>query len=256
MTNRDIPRGPFKSLVVLGESTVEGGGWLSGPEERYADLLWHLLEQAQETPVTYHNAGVGASVISPASPGYEASIKPSAAEHLDDEVIAHHPDLLVVAYGLNDMRGGMTVDHFKAEFVKVLDRIEAGCGPMMTVIVNVYRQTAYCYYPPFDKGGIAQTEAYNEMLRQLSIERGYVYADIYSDQAAAKADHLIHADTVHANKVGNMVLANKIFEAIALAAPGITESVDKRDAETPWTKHITEWQGKRVEPSHDSYNDE
>ncbi len=63
--------GPFKSLVVLGESTVEGGGWLSGPEERWADILWRLLEQAQEEAVTYHNAGIGASVISPQSPGYQ-----------------------------------------------------------------------------------------------------------------------------------------------------------------------------------------
>ncbi len=69
MTQTDTPRGPFKSLVVLGESTVEGGGWLRGPEERFADLLWKLLEQAQEEPMAYHNAGVGASVISPRSPG-------------------------------------------------------------------------------------------------------------------------------------------------------------------------------------------
>ena len=25
--------GPFKRLVVLGESTVEGGGWLASPQE-------------------------------------------------------------------------------------------------------------------------------------------------------------------------------------------------------------------------------
>ena len=33
-----IPQGPFKSMVVLGESTVEGGGWLVGPEERWPDI--------------------------------------------------------------------------------------------------------------------------------------------------------------------------------------------------------------------------
>ena len=79
MTNADVTRGPFERLVVLGESTVEGGGWLDGPEQRWADLLWKLLEAAQESEIAYHNAGVGASVISPASPGYDASIKPAAS---------------------------------------------------------------------------------------------------------------------------------------------------------------------------------
>jgi lysophospholipase L1-like esterase len=252
MTQPNSPRGPFKSLVVLGESTVEGGGWIAGPEERYADLLWHLLEDAQEVPLTYHNAGVGASVISPASPGYEASIKPSAAERLDEEVIAHNPDLVVVAYGLNDMRGGMTVDHFKSELIAVLDRIEAGCDATI-VLVNVYYQTAYCYYPPFDKGGIEITEIYNQMLADLAAERGYIYADIYAAQA--KTDHIVHVDSVHANKVGNMILAHEIFRAIVLASPGITEAGDRRDAETQWTKHVLEWQSETIEPSHNSYND-
>jgi lysophospholipase L1-like esterase len=251
MTQSSRPQGPFKSLVVLGESTVEGGGWLAEPEERYADLLWHLLEEAQETPIVYHNAGVGASVISPASPGYEASIKPSAAERLDEEVIAHNPDLVVVAYGLNDMRGGMTVEHFKAELVAVLDRIDAGCDATI-VLVNVYHQTAYCYYPPFDKGSIEVTEAYNRMLAELAAQRGYIYADIYAAQA--QTAHIVHVDSVHANKVGNMILAHEIFRSIVLASPDITEAVDRRDAQTPWTKYVLEWQGKTVEPSHQSYN--
>ena len=30
--------GPFHRLVVLGESTVEGGGWVQNVQERWADL--------------------------------------------------------------------------------------------------------------------------------------------------------------------------------------------------------------------------
>ncbi len=251
MTHADSPRGPFKSLVVLGESTVEGGGWLSGPHERFADLLWHQLEHAQEQPLAYHNAGVGASVISPNSPGYEASAKPSASERLEAEVIAKNPDLVVVAYGLNDMRAGMSVADFKAELVAILDRIDEATGAMV-VIVNVYHQTAYCHYPPYDKGGVAVTVEYNRMLEQLAAERGYVYADIYA--AEAQTDHIIHLDAVHANKVGNMILANKVFEAIVLASPGITNNCHQRDADTEWTRYIKEWQAKTVEKSHQSYN--
>jgi len=253
MPKADPPRGPFRQLVVLGESTVEGGGWLAGPEERFADLLWKQLEHAQEQPLAYHNAGVGASVISPNSPGYGPSIKPSAAERFEEEVIAKDPDLIVIAYGLNDMRGGMSVADFKTELFAILDRIDEATNAMV-VIVNVYHQSAYCHYAPFDKGGVAVTLEYNRMLEQLAADRGYVYADIYA--AEGQADHIVHCDTVHANKVGNMILAHKVFEAIVLASPGITKNVHERDATTDWTQHIKGWQAKGVEPSHQSYNED
>jgi len=50
--------GPFRKLVVLGESTVQGGGWLASDDERYADILWRQLELAQERPLEYVNAGM------------------------------------------------------------------------------------------------------------------------------------------------------------------------------------------------------
>ena len=77
--SNETPRGPFRSLVVFGESTVQGGGWLRSQDERYGDILAGLIETAQEQPLRYHNAGLGASVISPRSPGYDSSVRPSAA---------------------------------------------------------------------------------------------------------------------------------------------------------------------------------
>ena len=248
---RKTPKGPFKSLVVLGESTVQGGGWIVSEDERYADILWRLLETAQERPLKYYNAGVGASVISPKSPGYEASVKPSAAERLDKEVIARKPDLLVIAYGLNDMRAGMSVSDFKVEMETVMDRVEQSNHPLM-VIVNVYHMSAYNFYPPFDKGSVAKTRQYNQMLEKLAAERGCAYADVWS--AEGQQDSLIHPDTVHANKVGNMLIAHKIFECIVHAAPGVMSNVAKRNADTEWTRNCLAIQTESVEKSHDSYS--
>lgn len=250
MGNANSPSGPFTSLVVLGESTVQGGGWISRPEERFADILWKLLETAQEEAVAYHNAGVGASVISPQSPGYEASAKPSASERLEEEVISHNPDLVIIAYGLNDMRAGMSTSDFKTEMEAVIDRIERANHPLV-VIVNVYHMSAYNFYPPFDKGSVAKTIEYNQMLEQLAAERGCAYADVWS--AEGQRDSLIHPDTVHANKIGNMLIAHKVFECIVHAAVGIMDNVRKRNADTEWTRNCLAIQTKSVEQSHDSY---
>ena len=37
---RDLAKNPFQRLVILGESTVEGGPWLRRQEDRYADVTW------------------------------------------------------------------------------------------------------------------------------------------------------------------------------------------------------------------------
>jgi lysophospholipase L1-like esterase len=233
MNDKTTPRGPFKSLVVLGESTVEGGGWLKATEERWADIVYRLVEHAQEAPLVYHNAGLGASVISPRSPGYEASVKPSATERLLDEVIVHAPDLLVIAYGLNDMRAGMDVLEFEQEMSAIIARVRETLSPLI-VIVNVYHMPTYHFYPPFDQGSLEDTRGYNQMLSELAAQQGGAYADVWAAQG--QRDYVVHPDTVHANKIGNMLIAHKVFEAIVHAAPGIASSVAERDAGTEWAR--------------------
>ena len=61
-----------------------------------------------------------------------------------------------------------------------------------------------------------------------------VYADVYS--AEGERDHLIHPDSVHANKLGNMVIAHKVFEVIVHASPSIARNAEERNAKTSWTK--------------------
>ena len=248
MNQKSMPQGPFNSLVVFGESTVEGGGWLTGAEERWADIFWRQLEYAQETAVSYHNAGLGASVISPLSPGYPSSIKPSAAERLDQEVISFNPDFVIIAYGLNDMRAGMPCVDFYIELKKIVDRIRDKGNPL-TVIVNVYHMSAYHYYPPFDKGSTEKTREYNTMLLEFTEENNCVYADVWS--AEGQKDYLVHQDTVHANKVGNMLIANRVFESVIQAAPGILNKVEKRNANTEWTRQCFEIQKNGIEGSHE-----
>jgi len=235
MTARGRPPGPFERLVILGESTVQGGGWVASDAERYADILWKLIETAQEEPLEYFNAGVGGSVISPASPGYAASGKPSAAERLDQHVIRRDPDLLVIAYGLNDMRAGMPVADFRNELLKILDRVQVAVNPAI-VLVNVYYMPDFPHFAPFDRGSTEATRAYNRMLRKLAEERGLVYADVYS--AEADCPYVVNVDGVHANKIGNMLIAHRVFEAIVRGCPGIARNVARRDETSDWTKHI------------------
>lgn len=236
---------PFERLVVMGESTVEGGPWLPRIEDRFADILAGLLNRAQAKPVAYFNKGIGANAISPRSPGYEASRKPSAVERYRDDVIALRPDLFILCYGLNDMRAGMPVEPFREDMAQIIRDVKAACDPV-TVLTTVYHMTAWRSYPPFDKGTPDLTRAYNDGIRSLADEFQCILADVWA--AEGEADWLIHQDGVHANVVGNLVIAHRIFEAVAQHASGLSKDVLERDAGTKWTLDTTHARARANDP--------
>jgi len=213
---------PFKRVVVLGESTVEGGGWIPARADRYADVLVALINRVQAEPVEYSNCGIGASVISPKSPGYEASRKPSAIERYKTDVIAARPDLFILAYGLNDMRAGMDLPVFIEEMERIIRDVQRACRPLI-VLVSVYHMTGYDRYPPFDRGSAEATIRYNQAIHRLAQRTGCLYADVYS--AEGRADWVVHPDGVHANVVGNLLIAHKIFEVLANNCSGLSAAV-------------------------------
>jgi hypothetical protein len=87
------------------------------------------------------------------------------------------------------------------------------------------------------------------MLLEFAEVNNCIYADVWS--AEGQKDYLVHQDTVHANKVGNMLIANKVFESVIQAAPGILYKVEKRDADTKWTRQCFEIQKNGIEESHE-----
>lgn len=233
---KDYRKEPFKRMVILGESTVEGGPWLADSSERYADVVAHLISLCQGAPIEYFNKGIGANAISKRSPGYANSRKPSAMERYKDDVIALKPDLFLLCYGLNDMRANMPLADFREDMATIIRDVKAACDPMI-VLTTVYYMTGWRSYPPYDKGSIELTEKYNDCIRTLAQEFDCVVADVWS--AEGGADWLIDPDGVHANRVGNLVIAHRIFEAIAQHASGLTVKSFNDLVDTKWRKETT-----------------
>jgi lysophospholipase L1-like esterase len=244
-TPKDYRKEPFRRLVILGESTVEGGPWLLIQEDRYADILARLIGECQGAPIEYHNKGIGANAISPRSPGYADSQKPSALERYQSDVITLSPDLFVLAYGLNDMRAGMPIPDFREDMTTIIREVKAACSPVI-VLTTVYYMTGWKSYPPYDKGSIEATLQYNDCIRGLAEEFDCILADIWS--AEWGADWVIHYDGVHANKVGNLLIAHKIFEAIAQHASGLTVKVMQDALPTEWTSNTTQSRAHTGDP--------
>jgi lysophospholipase L1-like esterase len=219
----------------MGESTVEGGGWLEKKEDRYADVLVRCINEVQAEPVEYFNKGIGANAISQKSPGYAQSRKPSAMDRYQKDVIDNRPDLFVLAYGLNDMRAGMDVKEFIGELETIVKDVKATCNPVI-VLVNVYYMPRYDWHAPYNKGSLKATLEYNHEIHELADRTGCLYADVFS--AEGGADWVVHEDTVHANKVGNLLIGHKIFQVLATHCSGLSKAVRERDETTDWTRRI------------------
>ena len=242
---KDFKKEPFRRLVILGESHVEGGGWLQQPEDRYADVLVRLINACQKEPIEYHNKGIGANAISPRSPGYAQSHKPSALERYHTDVIDLQPDLFILAYGLNDMRAAMPLSDFRAGMATIIGDVQKACSPV-TVLTTVYYMTGWRSYPPYDKGSVELTRRYNDCIRGLAAEFDCILADIWAGEGMA--DWVMHYDGVHANKVGQFLIANRIFEALAQHASGLTNWVLEQARDTRWTRNTTRMRSEVGDP--------
>ena len=186
------------------------------------NIVANLISHCQGVPVTLHNQGIGANAISPRSPGYACSAKPSALERYREHVIALQPDLFILAYGLNDMRAGMPPEHFREDMSQIIQEVQAACRPV-TVLTTVYHMSAYDWYPPYHVGSVAATEVYNLVIRQLAQQHGCLLADIW--EAEGQADWVIHPDTVHANDLGHLLIAHRVFETIATHCRGVAARI-------------------------------
>jgi len=241
MSKRDWWPKEFRRLVVLGESHVRGSAWLGGQHERWPNILVRLINQCQRGRIRYFNRGISASVISPRSPGYAASAKPSALERYRRDVIALKPDLFILSYGLNDMRAGMHPEHFRQDMSTILRDVQRACRPL-TVLTTVYHMTAWRRWAPFDRGGPGPTRVYNEVIRQLAEQHRCLLADVWAGQG--EADWLIHPDGVHANRVGQLVIAHRVFEALASHCSALSGATHQRDRKLAWTRKLSSAAGR------------
>ncbi len=198
-------------MVVLGESTAAGA---CATEEccRWANVAADLISQYQGRPIRLENRGIGANCISPRSPGYVASRKPSALERYREDVIAFEPDLFILAYGLNDMRAGMPLEAFREDMSTVLSEVR-GETSAVCVLTTVYHMIGFELHPPWNRGGREPTRQFNRVIRELAEQHGAVLADIH--EAMAETDWMVDPDCIHANDLGHRVIGNRIFEALA-----------------------------------------
>ena len=234
---RDCHPEEFRVLVTLGESTT-AGGWSSSRERCWSSRLAGLINDVQAEPVTLINSGIGANVISTRSPCYEGSGKPAASERLDQHVIAHQPDLLIISYGLNDARGGTPPGLFATEMEGLVDEVRRACDPII-VLPGPYFMTDFTVGGEgWQHADIEKFAAFNDVIAGVAAAKECLFADLLS--AYGGAPWAVHYDGCHANDVGHLLVANKIFEVVVQNCSGIAANTKAKERSAPrWRDEST-----------------
>jgi lysophospholipase L1-like esterase len=232
----------FRVMVVIGESTVAGR---KASEKRFQwpIVVANQISEFQEKAVKLYNKGIGSNVISPKSRGYDDSGKPSAIERVEEDVIKLNPDLVIIAYGLNDMRCNTPIEQFNNDYQKIISKIRKETNALI-VILSVYHMTKYCACEPFwNKGSIEKTQIFNLAIKQLAEKNGCIFADIYD--AEGGANWLIDPDGIHANDLGHRLIGNRVFEAIANNCRCLAQKIERitKERESSWDwEQYADWE--------------
>lgn len=214
---------PFQRMVVLGDS-IAYGMCAYEPSNQWAQVVAALLRKFQDEPLTVFNRALPASVISPRSPGYAQSAKPSLIERYTRHCIDLQPDLVIIAQGLNDMRSGMSVADYMTDLTTIVVDIQAKTSALV-VLLGPYHQVFGASgndpatHPTWTKWDFRLMKLYNHAVQLVAQERAALFVD--TQAVLGGADWVLHPDACHLNDLGHVLVGNAIFQGIATYAKSL-----------------------------------
>jgi lysophospholipase L1-like esterase len=228
----DLRSKPVNRMVVMGESNAFGM-CASDPRNEWVQTVANLIRDFQDAPLHVLNNSIPANVISPRSPGHITLPdigKPSALERYVTDIIEHKPDLVILAYGLNDSRCGNPVKSFIGDLEKIVSDTKKKTDALI-VLLSPYWNTQYNEtlwgklepkpewatgdYKIFAQTGRKLVWSYVVGIQELAAKYGCIFVDLYTP--TENCIWLLHDDHCHYNDIGQRVLGMFVFNAIACA---------------------------------------
>ena len=234
----------FRTLITLGES-ITAGGWASCRERCWPQVLSHMINEVQRLPLQLVNVGIGANMIAKRSPGSRYGSRPAAAERLEKHVLNNSangapvvPDLLVIAYGMNDAAGGTPVPQFVEDLSGIIDRVREKFKLLIVLAGPYFAVDFKIGGPGLDYASLKSYHKFNDATRELANKKECLFADLLA--AFDNAPWMVHRDGIHSNDLGHRVVANHIFNLLAANCSGLAKETKAVE------EHILPWRDEAI----------
>jgi len=206
------------SVVAYGDSWTYGScadGWLEaksigGDAERiYGSWVLQMRRHLQEinAKVTVHNSGRGGWTSRQGVEGYGESVSPFNA------------DMLILNFGINDWRHGVSLNEFRDNISQIVDRngaAGAACLIWASGPVSARSGLDHGWHAPLDDRGFPNLFSdYNGILREVALAYKTHFVDVEQEilkvwKAGACAGDWFE-DAFHFNQLGH----NEMYKIIA-----------------------------------------
>jgi lysophospholipase L1-like esterase len=184
--------GESVKVIAFGDSITAGGEASSVALQYPSRYVEHLRERFPDAEITLENGSTGG----------DNTVQGLA--RLDEKVLSRNPDLVLVAFGMNDHNrpgvGGVAVADFKNNLHQIVARIRERTG------ADVILLSAFPPHPDWHFGTHQMTQ-YAAATEAAAGEAGVAYADIFAvwRQALARKDpsSLLANNINHPNDFGH-----------------------------------------------------
>ncbi len=215
----EIPVKSGDAIAFLGDSITQLGNQAPGG---YIHLVVDGLKAA----------GVEVKAIGAGISGHKSD---NMLARVEKDVVAKKPQWMTLSCGVNDVwhgANGVPLENYKANITALADKVDAAGIKIMILTATMITED------PAAPNNL-KLAPYNDFLRQLAKERGYLLADLSADMhEGRKQGATFTYDGVHMAFAGNKMMASGILRAFGVPADTIAADNARWD-DLPGTTRIT-----------------
>ncbi|GKU82969.1 GDSL-type esterase/lipase family protein [Niallia sp. NCCP-28] len=186
------------TIVFLGDSTTEQNKYTNG-KLGHVERIKKALSTVYGGKVNVINAGISGNTIIDMS------------KRLDNDVLSHKPDLVIINSGINDARKGVSMAEFKTTYENIIKRIKNETDAniiLRTSNVTLGENTNYML-----------REKINPIVKSLSKEYDIGFIDLYSYYAKVVMNDPFGIDKynynrLHPNEIGQKIISDLILYSL------------------------------------------
>ena len=181
--------GQFRTIVAFGDSIVEG---YRQPEGWPEILQTHLAVQFPGVRII--NAGVSGNTAG------------AGLRRIKEDVLAHDPDLVLIAFGLNDMKNGISLSKFESDLSTITIEISTvGAQPVLLTTTRLQQGASLL--------ARVNPAPFNESIRTIARDRDIPLIDVNDAFKGLNTPEFL-MDAAHPNAEGYRALAEIILKGL------------------------------------------